>query len=150
MFTAKLSIKKHPSKLPTKRCLQSYLSETLSCSSPIRSGFFVFFLGGRWSCRQEKWRKNSGSQPSHSSAHSVVKIHAGDSSLLCLKQITPHRIYSHVTIPLLKHMKLGSDGKLLYYEVQQIQLNLFRYSNIRSLLMTYIFHKLIQTRLTNC
>ena len=150
MLTPKLSVKKYTPKLPTKCCLQSYVSETLSCSSPVRSG--SFFWGGRLSCRQGKWRKNNGSQRSYSSADSVVKIHAVDSSLLRLKQCTPHKqhIFPCHSPTSETYMKPGRDGRLLYYEIQQVYWNFFRYSNIRSLLMTYTFHKLIPTRLPNC
>lgn len=71
-LTLELSVKNHPPKLPTKCCLQSYLSETFSCNSPVRSG--SFFLGGRLSCRQGKWRKNNESKPSHALLTSLQKL----------------------------------------------------------------------------
>lgn len=47
-------------------------------------------------------------------------------------------------------MKPRRNGRLLHYDVQEVSWNFFRYSNIRSLLRTSTFHKLIPTRLPNC
>lgn len=66
--------------------------------------------------------KNKKSQLNHSSARSVVKIHAVDSSLLRLKQRTPRKQHifpgHHPTSE--TYLEPGSDGGLLYRGVQQV------------------------------
>lgn len=119
MLTPKLSARNHPCKLSRKCCLQSYLSETLSCSSALRT--VLFFLGGRLSCRQGRRRKILKVNQV-TALENLAKINSEDSNLLWLKQRTPNKqnIFPchHPTSE--THMKPRRDGRLLHYEVQQV------------------------------